>query len=274
MLTVGVGPISLALPHVILLSSLVLALVVGWWVGRRTGNNPEPELFKVLFSGLLVARLAFVVSYYEHFIEAPWRALDIRDGGFIAWPGALAAIVVGGYLAWRHLRLRKALLWAMAVGLLSWLTAMSVVSAFEQGTRLPTISLRDAQGHAVQLDELEGKPIVVNLWATWCPPCRREMPVLAQAQASQPDVLFLFVNQGESSAQVEQFLREQGLQLDNLLFDSSGRLGQKVGSGALPTTLFYAADGRQVKSHLGELSSASLAHALKQLEASSVAGGD
>jgi hypothetical protein len=104
---------------------------------------------------------------------------------------------------------------------------------------------------------------VINLWATWCPPCRREMPVLQNAQHEHQNVTFLFVNQGESMQSVSTFLETQGLNLSNVLFDSGGQLAQKVGSMALPTTLFYSADGRLLGSHLGELSKASLARAME-----------
>ena len=80
---------------------------------------------------------------------------------------------------------------------------------------------------------------------------------------------FLFVNQAESPQSVTTFLATQGLTLSNVLFDSGGLLGQKVGSMALPTTLFYNADGRMLGSHLGELSNASLAKALENFEPSS-----
>jgi thiol-disulfide isomerase/thioredoxin len=118
----------------------------------------------------------------------------------------------------------------------------------------------------VQLADYQGGPLVINLWATWCPPCRREMPVLESAQRMRPDVTFLFVNQAESMQSVSIFLITQGLTLDNVLFDASGRLGQAVGSMALPTTLFYTADGRLINSHLGELSQASLARALEPFD--------
>ena len=104
---------------------------------------------------------------------------------------------------------------------------------------------------------------MINLWATWCPPCRREMPVLQNAQHQHQNVTFLFVNQGESMQSVSTFLETQGLNLSNVLFDSGGQLAQKVGSMALPTTLFYSADGRLLGSHLGELSKASLARAME-----------
>ena len=119
----------------------------------------------------------------------------------------------------------------------------------------------------MQLSSYQGGPLVINLWATWCPPCRREMPVLQKAQTQNQDVTFLFVNQGESMQSVSTFLETQGLNLNNVLFDSGGQLGQKVGSMALPTTLFYSPQGRLLSSHLGELSEASLARALESFDA-------
>ena len=266
MMTMNVGPFALAVPHVLLLASLFLAMLTGWWVGRRSERNPEQQLFRLLLVALLVARLAFVVVYVEHFRDEPWRVIDIRDGGFIAWPGVLVAVLLGVWLARRELGLRKPLGAAVAVGVLSWGFGTFALHAFEQGTRLPEMGLRDSQGKPVALQDFVGKPLVVNLWATWCPPCRREMPVLAEAQRNESEVTFLFVNQGEGERVIADFLSAEVLGLDNVLLDTGGRLGQHVGSSALPTTLFYDADGRQVGSHLGELSRASLARALEQLE--------
>ena len=86
-----------------------------------------------------------------------------------------------------------------------------------------------------------------------------------QAQQREAAITILFVNQGESAALVGEFLAAQQLSLDNLLLDEQVQLGQLVGSRALPTTLFYDAEGRQVGSHLGELSHASLERALARL---------
>ncbi len=265
MLTIDVGPLALAVPHVLLLVSLLLAMLTGWWVGRRSERNPEQQLFRLLLVALLIARLAFVLAYFEHFRDEPWRVIDIRDGGFIAWPGVLVAILLGAWLAWREGSLRKPLGSAMVVGVLSWGLGTFAHHAFEQGTRLPEMGLRDHQGQPVALHDFVGKPLVVNLWATWCPPCRREMPVLAEAQRAESGVTFLFVNQGEGERVIADFLDTEGLGLENVLLDTGGRLGQHVGSTALPTTLFYDAEGRQVGSHLGELSRASLARALERL---------
>lgn len=265
MLTIDIGPLALAVHHLLLIGSLALATLTGWWVGRRSQTNPEQQVFGLLLVALLAARVAFVVGYFEHYQAAPWRMLDIRDGGFIAWPGVLVASLLGAWLAWRDRGARKALGCALLVGVLSWGGGTLVLQAFERGTQLPAISLTDSQGAPVALQDYRGKPLVINLWATWCPPCRREMPVLAEAQRNEPGVTFLFVNQGEGVGEVQRFLDGQSLDLRNVLLDASGQLGQQVGSRALPTTLFYDADGRQLGSHLGELSHASLARALEVL---------
>ncbi|SDQ01722.1 TlpA disulfide reductase family protein [Ectopseudomonas guguanensis] len=265
MLTLNLGPLALGVTHVLLFGSLLLATLVGWLIGRRHGCNPESQLFRMLMVGLLVARVAFVLVYAEYYRDEPWRAVDIRDGGFIAWPGLLAGLALGVWYLWRQATLRRPLGVAMGVGLALWLGGNLRLQALEQGTRLPDLQVRNLQGEAVSLRDYAGRPLVVNLWATWCPPCRREMPVLMQAQQRETGITILFVNQGESAALVTEFLAAQQLSLDHLLLDEPVRLGQLVGSRALPTTLFYDAEGRQVGSHLGELSHASLERALARL---------
>src|SRR5690606_23095565 len=123
-----------------------------------------------------------------------------------AWPGLVVAVLLGSLLAWRDSGLRRPLGAAVLAGVLSWGFGTFALHAFEQGTRLPEMGLRDNQGKPVALQDYVGKPLVVNLWATWCPPCRREMPVLAQAQQDNTDVTFLFVNQGEGERLIADFL--------------------------------------------------------------------
>ncbi|GGU84998.1 thiol:disulfide interchange protein [Pseudomonas laurentiana] len=266
MLTVNIGPLALGLDHLLLFCALAIASLVGWRVARRNGDNPESTLFNLFLLGVLVARLAFVIRYWAFYQEDPLQIIDIRDGGFMLWP-AIAAVLLGAlWKGWRQPRLRAPLGWGLFSGGVFWALTSFASHLYEQNTQLPPISLRDAQGRAVALSDYRGQPLVINLWATWCPPCRREMPVLQRAQQERQDVLFLFVNQGESPHTVSNFLATTGLNLSHVLFDSGGQLGQQVGSMALPTTLFYTPDGRLHGSHLGELSRASLSHALESFE--------
>lgn len=267
MLSVAIGPFALAVNHLILLTALGLATLVGWLMGRRTGSNPESTLLGLFLLALFVARLSFVMVYWAQYRHAPLQVLDIRDGGFLVWPGVVAVLLGGLWQSWRKPNLRRQLRASLASGLLFWLVANLGMGAYEQSAQLPDMNLRDASGQPVQLADFKGRPVVINLWATWCPPCRREMPVLQAAQSARDDVVFLFVNQREARNTVNNFLNGENLKLNNVLFDERGQLAEQVGSAALPTTLFYDADGGQVGSHLGELSQASLMRYLQALKA-------
>lgn len=266
MLTFTLGTFAIALNHLLLISALALATFVGWRVAKRGGDNPESALFTLFLIGLLAARIAFVALYWGHYRNEPWQIIDLRDGGFLAWPGVIVLLLTAFYRGWRRPGLRRPLGFGVASGLAFWVFASLSLNIYEQGTRLPEIDLRNAAGESIKLSDYQGGPLVINLWATWCPPCRREMPVLESAQQQRPDLTFLFVNQAESMQSVATFLETQGLSLTNVLFDRGGRLGQAVGSMALPTTLFYSPDGRLLSSHLGELSNASLARALEAFD--------
>jgi thiol-disulfide isomerase/thioredoxin len=262
MLSFSLGPFALALNHLLLLMALALATLVGWIAGRRQRINPERVLFALFLLGVLVARLAFVVAYWMQYQSSLLRIVDIRDGGFIVWPGVLAVVIGTAVMAWRRPAQRMSLGMGVASGVVFWWLANLTLDAQHEEARLPDLTLRNAAGQSVQLVDYAGRKLVINLWATWCPPCRREMPVLQAAEQAHPDVVFLFVNQAESPRDVATFLASQGLHLNNVLFDGSGELANRVGSAALPTTLFYNPDGHLSGNHLGELSTASLKHYL------------
>lgn len=266
MLTLTIGTFAIALNHLLLITALILATLVGWRVAKRGGENPESVLFTLFLLGMLAARVSFVLMYWTYYQNDPLQIVDLRDGGFLAWPGVIALIIATLIYGWRRPLLRKPLGAGVITGLAFWALTSLSLTLYEKGTHLPDIALRNANGETVQLADYKGGPLVINLWATLCPPCRREMPVLESAQRQRPDVTFLFVNQAESMQSVATYLATQGLSLDNVLFDASGRLGQAVGSMALPTTLFYQPDGRLINSHLGELSQASLARAMERFE--------
>ncbi|WP_397451955.1 prolipoprotein diacylglyceryl transferase family protein [Pseudomonas sp. NA-150] len=265
MLSFSIGPFALAMNHLLLLLALGLATLVGWWVAKRGGTNPESALFSVFLLGLVAARAGFVIAYWPQFRHEPLQIIDIRDGGFLVWVGVVAVILGGLWRGWRQPALRRSLGFALSSGLLFWLLTGMGLSIYEKSAQLPQMTLRNEAGESVQLADFKGRPVVINLWATWCPPCRREMPVLEKAQAEHEGVVFLFVNQAESPQAVASFLAAQNLKLNNVLFDGSGALAQSVGSMALPTTIFYSADGRLLGSHLGELSTASLQRSLDSL---------
>ena len=264
MLSTELGFLALSTERVLAALAFALAMLVGWLAGRGRGVSVVDVLSNMLLLALVVARLSFVLVYHAHYQLFSLGWLDIRDGGFLLWPGLLAAVAYGGWRAWQQAVLQRPLLLASVIGGGFWLLSLGAFTQLQQTQQLPELSLYSLAGEPLQLTDIEG-PLVVNIWATWCPPCRREMPVLEQAQQELDGVTIVLVNAGETTAEIAHFLTSQGLQLDNMWRDPSNALGAEVGSRALPTTLFYHSDGRLASAHLGELSAASLQRAIRRL---------
>ena len=273
-LAVNIGPLAVPTQLVVLVICGLVAAAVGYLAGRRQRVSIVGSLLEMLLAGAIAARIVFVVLWFEQYRTAPWSAFDIRDGGFTPWAGIFAAILVALWRGRRHVALRKPLALGLVAGAMGWLAAPGALRFGADPTLsdLDAIALLTPQGTPASLVTLAGgKPIVVNLWASWCPPCQREMPVLAAAQKKRADVSFVFANQGEDLFTLQRYLDAGKLDLANVVLDSGNGLGQKYGSMALPTTLFYDASGRLVDTHLGALSAASLASKLERLEATGAA---
>jgi thiol-disulfide isomerase/thioredoxin len=268
LLNVNLGPFSLQVSHLLVLFSLLVAAGVGRWVGRHQKATVGHVLLDMVWVGLIAARLAFVVIWFDAYRSAPWSMLDIRDGGFSPWVGLLAAACMAIWRGWQQTAMRKPLIWGLAAGALAWGGLSAVLGTFGRSgqSTLPSVALLTQAAEITTLAEVaQGQPVVVNLWASWCPPCRREMPVLAAAQRQEKEITFVFANQGEDAATAWRYLSHQPLDLRHVLFDAGAKLGHAIGSTTLPTTLFYDANGRLVDTHLGELSKASLASKLAKL---------
>ena len=265
MLTANFGPLSMPIGVLLMFAGLLVAAGVGHYAARGQKIGIGNILTDMLIAGLLAARFAFVAVWFDLYRSTPWSMLDIRDGGFIPWAGAAAALLVAVWHGRRRAALRKPLALGLAAGALVWGAMFGAILLMENAD-LPKATLTTLAGEPADLAKLAaGKPMVVNLWATWCPPCRREMPVLAAAQKREAGVRFVFANQGENATTTERYLTAAGLDLDYVLLDPGASFGREVGSRGLPTTLFYDAGGRLVDTHVGELSNASLASKLSRL---------
>lgn len=257
--TITIGPLALPLGMLLLAVAAILALLTGNRLARRAGVEIEGDLYRILLVSLLVARVAFVLQYPDPYYAAPWTILDIRDGGWEAGAGLVAAWFQAGVLARREPTLRKPLLSAVAVASAVWLagTVFTLLPAPGE-TPLPRFTAHSIDGEPVDLAAYAGKPTVINLWASWCGPCRREMPVFARAQHEHPGVEFVFLNQGEATATVRRFLDDNRLGLRNVLLDPKAEVGRAFQQRALPTTLFFDATGHLVDIRVGALSDATL----------------
>jgi cytochrome oxidase Cu insertion factor (SCO1/SenC/PrrC family) len=132
------------------------------------------------------------------------------------------------------------------------------------GGTVPAFTLSSTDGSRVSLADLAGKPAVINFWATYCPPCRAEMPLLQKRAGAQSGVLLLLVNEGESRQAARDYLDLLGLHNPSLL-DSDLSVGHAFGAIALPTTVFVRADGTIADRHIGQLDDAVLAAEISNL---------
>lgn len=264
---VSIGPFPMSI--VVLALALAAAALTGRFVARAPGE-PRPRVgslfVDMLFVGLLAARLAFIVQWWPLYADDPWAMLRPGDGGYAWWAGVLAALAFGAWRARRRPALRKPLVWGTLAGLATWGALTGALFLMQQARiPLPDAELQRIEGGTLRLTQLAGRPVVVNLWATWCPPCRREMPVLAEAQRTRGGIVFVFANQGEAPDEIRQYLADGALPLHNVLVDPFSSVSRQTGARGLPTTLFFDARGRLVDTHVGELTRAGLANKLDAL---------
>lgn len=257
-----IGPLALpAGTFVVLIGFFAASLTSLWW--QRRGQPIEATLWLIAITAVLGARLAFVLRYHSQY-ESWVAMLDIRDGGWW-WSGALVALPVLAISLYRQPGIRAALVSASAAALLSMTLTFAALEALSPTpSPLPEVSLYNLQGDATTLKAASNGVTLVNLWATWCPPCRREMPVLEAGQQRYPDVRFILANQGENPQQVRQYLTEGQLHFEHLLLDPHADLGRYAGNRGLPLTLLFDHQGQEVGRHFGPLSEASLHHFLSQ----------
>lgn len=118
----------------------------------------------------------------------------------------------------------------------------------------PEVAFQDRDGNPLSLEDFRGQVVVLNLWATWCGPCRREMPSLDRLQAAHGGerlhVLPLSVDRGDL-AQIETFYDEVGITHLEIYRDPKAAASRALGAFGLPTTVVFDAEGREVGRLLG-----------------------
>jgi thiol-disulfide isomerase/thioredoxin len=145
----------------------------------------------------------------------------------------------------------------LALGLLL-LCAAATLAAQElkpwNGGATPPLALRDLEGRLQRLEDHRGKVVLVNFWATWCDPCRDEMPSLGQLRAALGQRRFevLAVNLGEPESRIHAFREKVPLNFPVLL-DRDTAAAKAWKARILPASFLVGPDGRIVFSHLGEL---------------------
>lgn len=134
----------------------------------------------------------------------------------------------------------------------------------EVGELAPAFSLELEDGRTLTMASLRGRPVIINHWASWCGPCRVEMPVLVEAARTNPDLVIIAANRYEDPATVAEFALEYDMEFP-VTVDPQGLLGDLYSIRALPTTIFIDRAGRIASVWTGMLDEERLAAHLARL---------
>lgn len=134
----------------------------------------------------------------------------------------------------------------------------------EVGALAPEFTLKDLHGNDVSLSDFRGQIVLLNFWATWCGPCREEMPTI-QERYNGGGFAILAINFGESQEKVQEYLDELGIDLPVLL-DPGGSIQELYRVRGYPSSFFVDPDGVIRFIHIGELKQDDLDYYLSQLK--------
>ena len=244
----------------------LLALIV-LLIGTELLGKKAPGLARWgLITGVIAAsggRLSFAALTPTAYLSEPWTLLYFWQPGYTWWGALLAAVAFSAWYWRRHPSLLRPGMALLATSSLVGLLTLALLPQAPKGDQLPGLTLKTLSGDEISLASFQGQPLVVNLWATWCPPCRREMPLL-ESYEDDDRVQVVLINQGESLLAIQEYLQQSDLDFSALLMDPQQTAMRYYQAPGLPATLFYNAQGEQVDRHFGELSRGQIERFIQQ----------
>lgn len=156
---------------------------------------------------------------------------------------------------------------AIALGGAFYTAYTSDGSSTQIGEPAPDFTLINLEGENVRLSDLQGKGVLINFWATWCDPCKREMPLMENEYQKMKDegIEFLAINIAESELAVSRFTERLGLTFP-ILLDPDRAVTNLYEVGPIPSTYFVDKDGILVDHYTGEMSVRILKERLKLIQ--------
>nr|WP_026286146.1 redoxin domain-containing protein [Salsuginibacillus kocurii] len=136
--------------------------------------------------------------------------------------------------------------------------------ALEEGDPAPDFTLETLTGETVSLSDYEGRPVFLNFWATWCPPCRAEMPDMERFYEAY-DMEILAVNLRENAEEVQSFVEELGLTFP-ILMDENVEVADAYNVQPIPTSYFIDSDGIIRHMSIGPMNKEMMVNEYQQLD--------
>lgn len=138
----------------------------------------------------------------------------------------------------------------------------------KEGEKAPDFALTNLSGQTVKLSDFKGRTVILNFWASWCPPCKAEMPDMQRFYEKNPDVAVLAVNlintETNENAPLD-FVKKNGLTFQ-ILFDMDGSVGTLYRTVTIPTTYFINAEGTITRKFIGPMDEKTMAGFVAEMQ--------
>ncbi|MDA3876463.1 MAG: TlpA disulfide reductase family protein [Halothiobacillus sp.] len=279
---ISFGGLLISTPRLAFVIAVLAGMVVTPWLARRCGADRSGverlgELF--ILTILLAARAGFAVRNWAAYRHAPWTTLYLWQPGYNIWAGIAGALffIAIGAISWPRVNMRqptRLLAQGFTVPLLAFLGFHLMLPLWQRtgqlgaGKPVPSLAMQNLDQQPVALKKFVGHPLVVNLWATWCLPCREEIPLLNQAYRhfADRDLTIVGMDLAEKPLTVRRFVAQRPIAYPvwtdptdiQSHLSPSRTLFQSTGGLAIPTTLFIDCKGIIRDVQVGKLNSATL----------------
>lgn len=200
------------------------------------------------------------------------RALERSGTDF---PRPIATLIVGAIAAATLLALfwpalpfdegRRVVLGPTKVGVISRQIEREGMAA-RTDAAAPDFEWVTPDGRRASLGAIRPRPIVLNFWATWCEPCKKEMPLLDRAAAEKAGTVFLAVDLDEDGDRIRAFFDQMGLKRLEPLLDVGLATARRYGLASVPSTFFIDAGGTIRHVQIGELDAEKLLRGLERIK--------